>query len=109
MIITTDVPIKPQQEIVYDVSILQTASTSKSSKPAKESQEDKAVREFLQDQCNQIASWCRAQGAATGGGSRSSGIKLTIQREITNYLMSVNHPMAMKMLQEFKEEWKNWK
>jgi len=67
--------------------------------------QDQVVREYLQMQCNSIAQQCRTI-YGSGGGSRSSGVKFAIQHEISTFLISVNHPIAIEMLGEYQAQWK---
>lgn len=106
LIVPADLPNMPQQIIERDVSIF-LASSKKNSKPAKDSaqaKQEKVIREYILGECQYARSWAINQ---YGGNARTSSAKnLGIQREITNYLISLNHPVAFQILDEYKTQWK---
>lgn len=97
-------PNVPQQVIERDVSVFLVAEDSFDVKYAK------AIRENILNECNNVRAWAMNQYGRGAGDSRSSSaLNQGIQREITNYLLSLNNPIALKILEEYKVQWKNGK
>lgn len=109
-IITADIQYKPQQEIVCDISMMQVASktSKKSSKPAKDkakTKEEQEIYDYIVRECQYIYTYVASKYSAHGSAAQQA--MQEVQQEVTNYLKSLNHPIADQILKEYRAQWKN--
>jgi hypothetical protein len=96
VIITADIQYKPQQEIVRDVSMFQVASEE-----GTQAKQNQQIREFILGECQKIDRWVASLNYPPG----SSAIKAAKKDAITDYLTSLNHPIASRILKEYEAKW----
>jgi len=103
MVIPVDMPYTPQQVVEKNVVIIQTAN-KKTEKNAYETVE----RKYLLQKCQELKASVDHKHAMSGSCS-SSAYNQEIKRVISNYLLSVRTPAALKLLEEIEEsQWKGY-
>ncbi len=108
-IVTADIHYQPQQEIVRDILIMQVASKTpkksfKSGKNSSMTKEEQDIREYLIKQCETI--YLQTVSQYQLGSSAQKWAAEEAQQNIINYLLSLNHPVADKLLKEYRSQWK---
>jgi len=104
MLIPVDMPYTPQQVVEKNVVIVQTAN-KKTEKNGYETVE----RKYLLQKCQELAASVGHKHAMLYGSCSSSAYNQEIRRVISNYLLSVRTPAALKLLEEIEEsQWKGY-
>jgi len=103
ILIPVDMPYVPQQVIERNVLIFQTAN-----KKAEETAYEAAERKYLLQKCWELKASVDHKFAMYGAGGSSAHTQ-EIKRVISNYLLSVRTPIALKILEEIeKSQWKGY-
>lgn len=102
MLTSVDMPYVPQQVIEKNIVIVQTAN-KKTDKTSSEAE----LKRLLQ-KCQEIRAAVDHKYVMMGAGNSSAHTQ-ALKREISNYLLSIRTPVALKLLADLEEsQWKGY-